>query len=159
MRAHCSVSSTVTVPTTTVYYSECSGAGRKRFLLWADSSENKARLSPFGTGPSDHPFYRRSKFQMRDPQLFGAGNYDLEITVNPGECLFLPTFWWHYTESLDNQTITTRVRLTEYSADADTTISSGAPKETKQAKQTGPKEISTDPADWQTRVLPLGAVP
>eukprot|EP00164_Ancoracysta_twista_P002852 GFYU01003795.1.p1 GENE.GFYU01003795.1~~GFYU01003795.1.p1 ORF type:complete len:467 (-),score=58.57 GFYU01003795.1:24-1424(-) len=71
--------------------------GRKRFTLLAPSEDPV----PF---PSLHTFYRQAHANIqrpewhRFPRLQGAKVY--QVTLGPGDMLYLPPFWWHRVESL-----------------------------------------------------------
>mmetsp|Transcript_15564 Transcript_15564/g.41774 ORF Transcript_15564/g.41774 Transcript_15564/m.41774 type:complete len:540 (+) Transcript_15564:60-1679(+) len=76
-------------------------AGRKRVLLWAPKDWNK--LYPF---PLHHPNDRQSQVDMRAPDLERFPRFAeaqaFEAVLEPGDVLFIPQYWWHHVENLDD---------------------------------------------------------
>jgi hypothetical protein len=61
--------------------------------------------------PATHPHYRRSRYNMKDPHYYShalASQRTHDIVVSEGMCVYLPARWWHYVESLSDDTISTR---------------------------------------------------
>ncbi|KAK9816704.1 hypothetical protein WJX72_003966 [[Myrmecia] bisecta] len=85
--------------------------GRKRLLLW--QREDLHRLYTY---PMWHPLFRRSRVNPVAPDLAKYPLYQgvavYEALLNPGDLLFIPSCWAHYTESLDMSiSISTRLPL------------------------------------------------
>eukprot|EP00899_Mesostigma_viride_P010045 jgi/Mesvir1/19041/Mv12803-RA.2 len=76
--------------------------GRKRMLLFAP--EDLHRLYPYA---DDHPLRRRAQVDPclpdleRFPLFEEARGRVMEVVLNPGDVLFFPGYWAHYTESMD----------------------------------------------------------
>ncbi|HXU04387.1 MAG TPA: cupin-like domain-containing protein [Polyangia bacterium] len=75
-------------------------AGRKRF--WLYPPEATGRLSPHP------PFSGLPNFSRFDPEQADAEQFPLghaeprhEVTLEPGDVLFLPSRWWHHVRSLE----------------------------------------------------------
>lgn len=88
----------------------CQYAGRKRVLLWPPGEE---QMNPY---PEDHPYYRRSRYNGREPHKEShalAMRKTHEYVINAGECVYIPMLWWHYVESLDDNTIGIRYQITK----------------------------------------------
>lgn len=74
--------------------------GRKRFTLFAP--EHLPRLYPF-------PFHSKlahfSRVEVESPDFVKFPKFrlavPLELTLEPGEMLYLPPFWWHQVRALD----------------------------------------------------------
>jgi hypoxia-inducible factor 1-alpha inhibitor (HIF hydroxylase) len=92
--------------------------GTKRMLFWPPG--DLPRLYPY---PSEHLLRRRSRVNLARPDLGrfplfrGAGA--LEVVLQPGDLVFFPARWAHYTESLAaSVSITCRHRSGGEEADA-----------------------------------------
>ena len=74
--------------------------GRKRFILFAP--EQTKLLYPF---PKFSPIAHFSRVNLDDPDLVKFPRFQnarpLECTVEPGDILFIPVFWWHQVYSLN----------------------------------------------------------
>ena len=73
--------------------------GEKRFTLWPPSQHEL--LSVF---PRIHPLWHKSRINFRAPDLikfplFGRSRA-LQVTVGPGDVLYIPPYTWHYVETL-----------------------------------------------------------
>lgn len=75
-------------------------AGRKRMLFWGPDQLDL--LYPY---PDTHLLRRRSRVNVHRPDL---GRFPLlsraaarEVVLSPGDVVFFPSRWSHYTESLD----------------------------------------------------------
>lgn len=73
--------------------------GRKRFILFAP--EQTSLLYPF---PKTSPIAHFSRVKLDDPDPVKFPRFQrakpLECIVEPGDILFIPTFWWHQVYSL-----------------------------------------------------------
>eukprot|EP00808_Paulinella_micropora_P029913 g16238.t1 len=77
--------------------------GRKRMILFPTNVW--PHLSSF---PHSHPVARHSRIDFRAASLLPAEflslgavlNQGWEVVLEPGDVLFLPSFWWHFVESL-----------------------------------------------------------
>jgi hypothetical protein len=74
--------------------------GRKRFILFAP--EQTKLLYPF---PKFSPIAHFSRVNLDDPDLVKFPRFQnarpLECTVEPGDILFIPVFWWHQVYSIN----------------------------------------------------------
>ena len=74
--------------------------GRKRFILFAP--EQIGLLYPF---PKTSPIAHFSRVNLDDPDPVKFPRFQqarpLECIVEPGDILFIPTFWWHQVYSLN----------------------------------------------------------
>lgn len=74
--------------------------GRKRFILFAP--EQTKLLYPF---PKSSRIAHFSRVNLDDPDLVEFPRFQharpLECIVEPGDILFIPTFWWHQVYSLN----------------------------------------------------------
>ena len=73
--------------------------GEKRFTLWSPSQHEL--LSVY---PRVHPMWHKSRINMMAPDtnrfpLFSQSRA-LQVTVKPGDVLFIPPYTWHYVETL-----------------------------------------------------------
>jgi hypothetical protein len=75
--------------------------GRKRMLFW--SPDQLGGLYPY---PETHLLRRRARLNVADPQWdkFPLASPEelgaLEVILEPGDAIFFPSMWSHYTESL-----------------------------------------------------------
>jgi len=76
--------------------------GRKRVLLWPPHMG--PLLYPF---PHSHPSYHQSAVNFEEPDLLKFPDFDsaraLEVMMEPGDCLYIPPYWWHRIETLSPQ--------------------------------------------------------
>jgi hypothetical protein len=102
----------------------CQIKGRKRVMLWEPGDENMHNF------PINHPYYRRSKFNKRDPHKQNrniAEKIKFDMVVTEGLCIFIPVGWWHYIESLDEDTISIRFTIEYENTTMAEVIESGGP--------------------------------
>jgi hypothetical protein len=73
--------------------------GRKRFILFPPSEWRS--LYPF---PVHHDFDRRSRVDWDNPDDVRFPEWrrarGLLVELDPGDCLYLPPFWWHHVQTL-----------------------------------------------------------
>lgn len=73
--------------------------GEKRFTLWSPSQHEL--LSVF---PRVHPMWHKSQINFRHPDIQRFPSFTksraLQVTVRPGDVLFIPPYNWHYVETL-----------------------------------------------------------
>lgn len=86
--------------------------GRKRVLLWRP--RDWVCMYPYPVG---HPNDRQSQVDFREitradapaaarwPRFCEAS--PLECVLQPGDVLYLPQFWWHHVENLDDECVST----------------------------------------------------
>lgn len=82
--------------------------GRKRFSLWPPSCHHELRLFP-----THHPLHRHSS--LRAPAA-DAPTAPLVAELSPGGLLFVPPYWLHHVEALDN--LSASVSITSVSAES-----------------------------------------
>merc|ERR1712194_340984 len=81
--------------------------GSKRFVLFSPLAGAEA-LAPF---PLVHPRDRSARIRLDNPDVVAwpsvsrAKGRALEVTLNPGDVLFLPSGWWHHVESLSDMNV------------------------------------------------------
>ena len=75
--------------------------GRKRVFLWPPADHPS--LYPY---PHIHPSYQQSQVNFDDPDrlLFPDFSHSapLEMVLEPGDVAYLPPYWWHRIETLDD---------------------------------------------------------
>ena len=71
------------------------GRGSKRFDLYEPTASSCRALSPF-------PAHSRRDRNARTPVRGGA---KLVVTLREGEVLFLPAYWWHRVQTLEDDTL------------------------------------------------------
>ena len=73
--------------------------GTKRFTFWSPSQHESLYVFP-----RVHPLWHKSRINFRDPDVrkFPAFSHSraLQVTVGPGDLLFIPPYTWHYVETL-----------------------------------------------------------
>ena len=84
--------------------------GRKRLLLYRP--EDLMRLYPY---PAWHVLFRRARVNPVEPDFKRYPRYQgitaYEAVLNPGDVLYFPPYWAHYTESIDMSiSVTSRLR-------------------------------------------------
>ena len=86
-------------------------SGQKRFTLWTSAQHESLYVYP-----RVHPMWHKSRinFKMIDPQRFPLflKSQALQVTVGPGDLLYVPPYTWHYVE-----TLTPSVSLSTWSHD------------------------------------------
>ncbi|KAL1528792.1 hypothetical protein AB1Y20_010117 [Prymnesium parvum] len=75
--------------------------GRKRFWVWPPSSYNALRIFP-----SRHSLHRQSSLSSLPA---AATAQPFEVTLSPGDVLYLPPFWFHHVEALDHFSVSVAV--------------------------------------------------
>lgn len=87
----------------------CQLKGSKRIVLWPPGE-----FDNMGNYPAGHPYYRRSVFNKRNPFKQSrklAESKHTDMIVDEGQCIFMPVGWWHYIESLSEDTISVRFTI------------------------------------------------
>ena len=78
----------------------CQVSGRKRLLLFNPSES--AKLYPY---PCEHPANAFSMIDVEQPDLTKFPSCErargLEATLEPGDCLWLPSYVWHYVKQFE----------------------------------------------------------
>ena len=86
-------------------------SGIKRFTLWTSNQHESLYIYP-----RVHPMWHKSRINFReiDPQRFPLflKSQALQVTVGPGDLLYVPPYTWHYVE-----TLTSSVSLSTWSHD------------------------------------------
>ena len=86
-------------------------SGIKRFTLWTSTQHESLYIYP-----RVHPMWHKSRINFReiDPQRFPLflKSQALQVTVGPGDLLYIPPYTWHYVE-----TLTSSVSLSTWSHD------------------------------------------
>ena len=86
-------------------------SGKKRFTLWHSTQHELLYMYP-----RVHPMWHKSRVNFRniDPQRFPLflKSQALQVTVEPGDMLYIPPYTWHYVE-----TLTPSVSLSTWSHD------------------------------------------
>ena len=67
--------------------------GRKRFRLWGPDAHTALKVFP-----DAHP--RARKAQVLIDSTPGVPAAEFSMTLEPGEALFIPAFWFHHVEAL-----------------------------------------------------------
>ena len=74
-------------------------SGFKRFTLWSSAQHESLYVYP-----RVHPMWHKSRVNFReiDPQRFPLflKSRALQVTVGPGDLLYVPPYTWHYVETL-----------------------------------------------------------
>ena len=78
--------------------------GRKRFTLWSPWQHELMYMYP-----RVHPMWHKSRINFQQPDLarfplFGKSHAS-QVTVTPGDILFIPPYTWHYVETLDEPAV------------------------------------------------------
>ena len=73
--------------------------GEKRFTLWPPSQHELLY-----SYPRVHPLWHKSRINFRSPDTLAfpqfAKSKALQVTLKPGDLLFVPPYTWHYVETL-----------------------------------------------------------
>ena len=73
--------------------------GEKKFTLWSPSQHELLYVFP-----RTHPLWHKSQVNFRSPDIQRfpafAKSRAVQVTVRPGEVLFIPPYTWHYVETL-----------------------------------------------------------
>ena len=90
--------------------------GRKRFLF-SSPVRGLQRLRPFSAYSSPGDFYATSLGIADGGSYYGAVDDAIvyDFTIGPGEGVYIPSYWWHHVECLDDSVSATywrRVNLT-----------------------------------------------
>ncbi len=85
--------------------------GEKRFTLWSSTQHDLMYVFP-----RVHPMWHKSRLNFRAPDVMRfpqfAKSRAVQVTVTPGDVLFIPPYTWHYVE-----TLTPSVSLSTWSHD------------------------------------------
>lgn len=78
--------------------------GRKRFTLWSPWQHELLY-----TYPRVHPMWHKSRVNFQQPDLerfplFGKSHAG-QVTLEPGDALYIPPYTWHYVETLDEPSV------------------------------------------------------
>lgn len=72
--------------------------GKKKFILFQPCAYSELELHP-----CLHQFYRQVHTDVLDPEVFQSLRLKpVEITLNPGEVLYIPPYWFHCVITLEN---------------------------------------------------------
>ena len=75
--------------------------GEKRFTLWSPSQHEMMYVFP-----RTHPLWHKSRVNFKAPDLSRFPQFALtralQVTVGPGDVLFIPPYTWHYVETLSS---------------------------------------------------------
>lgn len=85
----------------------CQLTGSKKIQLWLPGMDDIMNSYQ----PETHPFHRRSRFNGKNPEKSSIEileNRSYSLILKEGWCIYFPVLWWHYVESLDEETISTR---------------------------------------------------
>ena len=78
--------------------------GRKRFTLWSPWQHELLYMYP-----RVHPMWHKSRVNFQQPDwekfpLFGKSRAS-QVTLEPGDTLFVPPYTWHYVETLNEPSV------------------------------------------------------
>ena len=78
--------------------------GRKRFTLWLPWQHELLYMYP-----RVHPMWHKSRVNFQEPDLekfplFGKSHAG-QVTLEPGDALYIPPYTWHYVETLDEPSV------------------------------------------------------
>ncbi|MDA8622442.1 cupin-like domain-containing protein, partial [Psychrosphaera sp.] len=83
----------------------CNVLGRRRFTLFPPEQHNNLYIGPLDFTPAGQPV-SLVDIQTPDlekyPKFSHAINHGYQVTLEPGDALFIPSMWWHNVEALDN---------------------------------------------------------
>jgi hypothetical protein len=58
-------------------------------------------------------YFINSSIDLSDPAESIKDVPHLDVLLQPGQCLFIPRWWWHFITSIDHQTASRYVSLTQ----------------------------------------------
>ena len=83
----------------------CNAFGRRRFTLFPPDQVNNLYIGPMDLTPAGQPV---SMVEVNEPDLaqypkfYDAMEKGFQVTLEPGDALYIPSMWWHNVEALDS---------------------------------------------------------
>lgn len=86
----------------------CVAAGKRRFTLFPPDQEPNLYMGPADLTPAGRPISLvdlNAPDFVKFPRFQQAMRHMLVAELNPGDALYIPSFWWHHVESLSDMNV------------------------------------------------------
>lgn len=83
----------------------CNVLGQRRFTLFPPEQHDNLYIGPLDFTPAGQPVSLvdvKAPNLMKHPKFSTAIAHGYQVTLAPGDALFIPSMWWHNVEALDN---------------------------------------------------------